>query len=373
MEVGWEVILYAGQKVKASLPMPDYTGQMEVAPIKILCEGVCSYNDRKAVNVAVNLLNHDNPDAVAIVGYSTSLARAALGWCRFNRRGALLMSESQEIDYKRNSLKEAGKKMLISLYDAALVGGVPHAVYLHKLGMPLECISLGYDVVDNAFWASKANAVRNAPQQWRRLYKLPENFFLCACRFISKKNIAGLIRAYSKYNANAGANPWHLVIVGTGPLLTQLRDSVYALGLEGHVSFPGYLDSEALAVYYGLASCFVLPSLHSEQWGLVVNEAMAAGLPVLVSRICGCASDIVKERVTGYTFDPHDENSLAGLMLQIHRDPIEAREIGRNAQTNIMSLGPAQFASGLLRSAEISIKRAGQRRFIKWPKPSWWV
>jgi glycosyltransferase involved in cell wall biosynthesis len=82
------------------------------------------------------------------------------------------------------------------------------------------------------------------------------------------------------------------------------------------VLFPGFRKGKELGTYYGLASCFILPSLQ-EQWGLVVNEAMAAGLPVLVSQTSGCAPDLVQEGVNGFTFDPTNPMQLAELMEKI--------------------------------------------------------
>ncbi len=90
--------------------------------------------------------------------------------------------------------------------------------------------------------------------------------------------------------ANWPPNPemWDLVLLGDGPLKPTLLKLISSLGLESCVHLPGFKQYDELPVYLGLAETFIHAST-TEQWGLVVNEAMASGLPVLVSNRCGCA------------------------------------------------------------------------------------
>ena len=109
---------------------------------------------------------------------------------------------------------------------------------------------------------------------------------------------------------------------------------------------PGFKQYEELPSYYAAAGAFIHAST-TEQWGLVVNEAMASGLPVLVSNRCGCASDLVQDGVNGWTFDPTDEEQLAELMLKISSDEALRSEMGRKSQEIIANWGPERFASGI--------------------------
>ena len=95
--------------------------------------------------------------------------------------------------------------------------------------------------------------------------------------------------------------------------------------LAGDVILAGFKQYDELPAYYGLASAFVHAST-TEQWGLVVNEAMASGLPVLVSDRCGCAPDLVEDGVNGFTFDPYDVEALAGLMQRVAAMTDERRQ-----------------------------------------------
>lgn len=130
------------------------------------------------------------------------------------------------------------------------------------------------------------------------------------------KNLTILVDAYARYVATARESAWSLVLSGSGPLEGILRAQVAAEGLGTRVCFPGFVQYPDLPAFYGLAGAAILPS-SSDQWGLVVNEAMAAGLPVLVSSRCGCAPDLVCSAENGHTFEPDSADVLAGLMRRV--------------------------------------------------------
>jgi glycosyltransferase involved in cell wall biosynthesis len=122
----------------------------------------------------------------------------------------------------------------------------------------------------------------------------------------------------------------------------ELTRLIEELGV-GNATFLGFLQYDELPAYYGLAGAFVHGS-HTEQWGLVVNEAMAVGLPVLVSRRCGCAYDLVQEGVNGFPFDPHDVDQLAHLLLRVAGDSAEATRLGAASRQIIRNWGLDRFA-----------------------------
>ena len=288
------------------------------------------------------------------------IAMAAVGWCRRNRRGAVLMSESQRRDFARSQWKEWVKRQIMRFYDAAIVGGKSHQSYIKELGMPPERIFIGQDVVDNEFWASNSAQVRPERDKWQKQLDLPDKYFLTACRLVEKKNVSGLLRAYSKYVSKVSI-PWPLVIVGDGPLRGEMEELAKTLGVDENVRFMGYLSSEQLAPVYALATVFILASAYSEQWGLVVNEAMAAGLPVLVSNICGCVPDLVVEGITGYSFDPTNEDGLASLLERCSSGKIGLSLIGQAAQRHIQHYSPEYFAKNLIAASEAAQEHARYR------------
>jgi 1,2-diacylglycerol 3-alpha-glucosyltransferase len=301
-------------------------------------------------------LDRIDPDAIAITSYSTPDARACLLWCQRHGRPAILMTETKEDDADRIPWREVVKRSLVGLYDAALVGGAPQRAYLEKLGMPAEAIFLGFDAVDNRFFADGADVARHAPESCRHLAGLsdPSPFFLASNRFIPRKNLGRLIEAYGLYRRQE-ASPWRLLLLGDGQERAVLESLVRALGIEG-VEFCGFQQINELPAYYGRAGAFVHPAL-VEQWGLVVNEAMAAGLPVLVSERAGCAPDLVRHGINGFTFDPLDTAELARLMGVISESTHDRAVWGAASRALVAEWSPERFASGLWSAADAAALR----------------
>lgn len=302
------------------------------------------------------------PDAVAVPGWATPLAISAVAWAKAHKVSAILMSASQEIDFPRTPLREWIKRRYVGSCDGAIVGGHPHHEYLLKLGMNASRIRLGYDVVDNDYFRAGAAQARANAAAIRAKHGLPERYFLASARFVELKNLPRLIQAFAGFLATLEqgrrtTDPWHLVVIGDGGLRPQLEGLVASLGLSKRVLMPGFLQYPDLPACYGLAEAFVLASTR-EAWGLVVNEAMASGLPVLVSNRCGCSVDLVRPGLNGYTFDPHDAGALTELMLRIADDPVRRRAMGEASSNLIDAWSPAVFADNLIELArEIAASR----------------
>ena len=312
-----------------------------------------------------SILNRLNPQALAIGPSRESLAAwlTALFWSRVKKRVAVLMMDSKHDDAPRGLIKEWGKKQIISRFDAALVGGSHSEAYARLMGLPPERIFVGCDVVDNDYFACGADRARQNAADLRQQYSLPENYFLYVGRLDEKKNVSRLLQAYARYVKTAPADrSWHLVLCGSGPLEDQLRQEARQLGLS-QVIFAGFTQIDALPSYYGLARCLVVPSSHSEQWGLVVNEAMASGLPVLVSRACGCAPDLVQEGVNGYTFDPYDTSALMQLMLKMSSGDVDLEAMGEVSYKIIANWSLETYAQNLFKAVEAGgLRKAPLRR-----------
>ncbi len=295
-----------------------------------------------------------DPSAVCINGWSFGGSLAALSWCLANQVPAIVMSESTATDAPRHWWKEAIKRRIVRLCSAAIVGGAPHRDYLTVLGLTQDRIFTGYDAVDNEHFRGGAEAARRAGLALRAQLALPQRYFLACSRFSRKKNIATLLRGYAEYRKLDPADPWSLVVIGDG----ELRDEIIALrdrlGLTMHVQLPGPRSYAELPSYYGLASAFVHAST-TEQWGLVVNEAMAAGLPVLVSKCCGCAGDLVISGRNGFLFDPYDPQSLAIAMARLTSDQCDLPAMGRASSDIIERWSPAQFAESLFSAASTAL------------------
>lgn len=305
-------------------------------------------------------------EVVAIPGWSGYHALIALRVARKHSIPVVLMSESQEVDFPRTVFKEWVKRRYLKLCQAALVGGTPHWAYLEKLGMAAGRIFQGYDIVDNAYFSNHADEARSDAENLRRQYGLPARYFLASARLIEKKNLHRLIFAYARYRqAIAGktensAACLDLVLLGDGELRPQLESLVHELGLQDFVHMPGFKQYPELPIFYGLASVFIHAST-SEQWGLVVNEAMASGLPVLVSERCGCAQDLVRSGVNGFTFNPFDADGMTALMLKVGGGECDLQRMGKASREIVGRWGPQAFAEGLLKAARVAIETPPSR------------
>lgn len=312
-----------------------------------------NYSDLSARQIyegVFQTLDRIQPMVVATNGWSVVEARAGLMWCRWRKRRCIVMSETKADDSPRRAWKEFAKRLLLHRFDAALVGGRRQAEYLVALDYPSNRVHFGYDVVDNDFFASGAAKARADRDNLRSAYGLPDGYFFACSRFLPRKNIDGLLRAYAIYRARGAKPLWGLVIAGSGVQEASLRALERELGLNG-VAWPGFLQYSELPVYFGLASAFVHPA-KSEPWGLVVNEAAASGVPLLVSRKVGSSHELVQEGKSGFLFDPTDHQAMAGFLIRIARVTTTHRcAIGRRAKQIVSAWGPERFASGLLAAA----------------------
>jgi glycosyltransferase involved in cell wall biosynthesis len=152
---------------------------------------------------------------------------------------------------------------------------------------------------------------------------------------------------------------FHVVMVGSGEMATELVNQATRLRLE-NVHFHGFANQRVLPQIYGAADVFVLPS-ENEPWGLAVNEAMCAGLPIVASAEIGCAADLIRSGVNGQTFSARDVEGLASALQPI----LTSREIGwRMGQASrkiISRWSYAECATGL-RTALSGCGLAGGRR-----------
>ncbi|MBD2445492.1 glycosyltransferase family 4 protein [Dolichospermum sp. FACHB-1091] len=339
---GWNVFGIQLARSEEEYPWQTQAEQFPCEIISVIND--CPLEKSKPTDLfgkLISLLNQTNPDAIAISGYARPAMLVALLWCIWHRKTAILLSETTENDEPRSLWKEKIKKFIITRYKAALVGGQPQKRYLIKLGMPSDAIFLGYDVVGNDVFH---------PDQIKSLScPLDKPFFLAINRFVTKKNLPFLLSAYANYRQLVATSAWDLVLCGDGELRLQIEELINQLQIQDSVHLPGFLQQDQLLPYFAYAKCFIHASVQ-EQWGLVVNEAMAAGLPVLISNRCGCYEDLIIEGVNGFGFDPENTQQLTNLMLKISSEDIDLHSIGNAALAHIQKFSPDYFAQGLIQA-----------------------
>lgn len=287
-------------------------------------------------------LDELQPEVVLVPGYYTLPAIAAALWARVHGRTSVLMTESTAADHARSWWKELPKKLALrALFDWAVCGGKAHVAYLHQLGFAADRIAGCYDVVDNGLFRDGALALRGQ----RESAPVDGPFFLYVGRLAEEKNVAGLLASWTAYRTAGGT--WPLVLCGDGPERAALAQTAAHTPFAQYVHFPGLKTSQQLLPFYAHAGAFVLPSTR-EPWGLVVNEAMAAELPVLVSDRCGCSFDLVEDGANGFLFPPQDQAALQGHLHALEAMSGEDRaRMGRRSGEILRHFSPEGFGKSI--------------------------
>lgn len=245
------------------------------------------------------------------IGYG-DLDGAALPWLLrpFGVR-TVLVFDSKHDDKPRRPLLEQIKRLLVAPHVGAIVGGPRHMAYARSLGFRRRRVLPGCDGVSLARVRSEARASGIPGTR-----SFADREFLFVGRFVEKKNLFTLLSAYALYCREQGPASRRLRLVGSGPLEDTMRSWIDAAGLQDMIAFEGFLDSTGVsrALYESLA--LILPST-SEQWGLVVNEALAVGLPVIVSTAVGAGDLLVRQDLNGFVVDPNSPEDLCDAMIAI--------------------------------------------------------
>ena len=262
----------------------------------------------------------------------------ALAWAlRLRGRRVVLMTESKGDDLPRRWLREKGKALLFLPFSAALVGGPRQVAYMRALGFRRRRVITGYDGVS----IERVRALGGTPA-----IALPHRPFVFVGRFVAKKNIAFLVDAYARYRQLVGVGARRLVLVGGGELEEQIRTRIAALGLNDAVEITGFVGAAQVAERLASARALLLPSTE-EQWGLVVNEALALDLPVAVSQAVGSHDTLVRHGINGFVLSRTDGEVWAAAMIALDGDEDRWRAMSEASRALAPAGDAARFGEGV--------------------------
>lgn len=296
------------------------------------------------------------PESIICGGYNYFASWEALSWARRNGVDFVLWSESNSQDARRHlAWVESLKSCFLARCKRFVVPGKASFSYLQSLGVAPESIVMAPDAVDNDAFAARSTAVRASADEFRAKHRLPQRFLLFVGRLVPEKGVFDLLDAYGKLAEDIRSQV-ALVLAGDGSSKAELEQKAIRIN-PGRVCFPGFIHREDLAGFYGLAEALVLPT-HSDPWGLVVNEAMACGLAVVVSSVAGCARDLVEDGWNGYVVEPRDPHMLRSAVESLLSDSEKRQQMGLRSSARIRDYTPRACAAGLASAACLSLKQA---------------
>jgi glycosyltransferase involved in cell wall biosynthesis len=267
------------------------------------------------------------PDAILIGGWNQPVFWQALVAARLRRIPAALWVESTARDARTtHGAAAAARGAALRLAAGFVVPGRASAEYLTGLGVDPATIT----VAPNAIEPGIVAAGHERPAR-----PADECVFLYVGRLEREKGPDVLVRAM--HDA-----PGRLVVVGDGSMRAELERAAPA----GRVMFAGHAQREELAEWYADADVFVLPS-RSDVWGMVLNEAAAAGLPIVASEVAGAAYDLIELGVNGLVVPSDDSAALAAALRQAGADPAWRSAAGRLSRELAQGLTPEAWAAAV--------------------------
>ena len=274
-------------------------------------------------------LRRFEPDAVAVGGWNQPAFWEALAYCRVRRIPVLVWVESTARDTRSEARPlRLARRAMIAAAAGFFVPGRASAEYLQSFGVADKRIAIAPNAIDTAIFGEGANTAREG--------RAPESCtFLYVGRLDPEKGLDVLLRAFEHV-------PGRLVVVGSGSEERRLR----AVASE-RVRFLGPLDRDELVAWYAAADAFVLPS-RSEPWGIVLNEAAAAGLPLVATEEVGAAHDLIEEGVNGFRVPAGDEGALAAALKRVADDAGFRTTAGARSLELSHRFSPEAWADGVV-------------------------
>ena len=313
-------------------------------PFRLLFRGAYSDSTRLQRSVALSKDLVNNPcDLVVLPGYHRTEHWAMLLVCIVLRRKRALFCDSTSFDQPKVTWKEFAKRWFFSWCNGFFCYGIRSKEYLLSYGVDESKINFRCQVAALPHGYEPANVIRYYQAQPARDMGAPR--FVYIGRLSPEKSIESLLRAFR--DLLPALPRAKLDIIGAGPSTPELISLIAEIGISGSVSLLGSKTLEEIAEIFKESTALVLPS-HSEPWGLVVNEALSYGCPVVVSNRCGCVPELVLDHVTGYSFEAGNIGALTKAMLSAARMTENRAAVARKCLEVISAFNPEHAATQIL-------------------------
>ena len=297
---------------------------------------------RLITTLASNLIRHPT-DLVVLPGYHRPEYWVMLFICILRRRKRAVFCDSTAYDTEKFFWKEWAKAFFFRRCDGFFCYGTRSKAYVAGYGIDERRIYDGCQAAalpptyDAAAVLSHFSPDHSEPVAAKFLY---------VGRLAEEKGLFDLLNAFSALLKSVPSAT--LDIVGAGVLREPLMARVHSLSMDSAVSFLGHKEPEEIGRLLTASTAMVLPS-HREPWGLVVNEALSFGCPVVVSNICGCVPELVKSGITGYSYPVGDVSALTRSMIDVLHLAINRRFVAKSCLDLVAKYSSASAAQEILR------------------------
>ena len=279
-------------------------------------------------------LSQEKPDTLICCGWDTPATFYAARWARGNGVPFVLWSGSTvgEPNWRR-TLARRPVQWLVRGADAWLAYGSRAETYLESLGAAPERVFRAYNAVETDLFDKQSRMTSAEREQVRERFgiRTPSMVLYCG-QLIERKGLGDLLPAFARA-VEAGVDA-SLLVVGSGPKEQTFRRLAAREGVGDRTVFAGFVAREELPRLYGSADLMALPS-REEVWGLVVNEALACGTPVLATDNVGAAADLLEDNVNGYVVPPRNLESLSAALIRHFADAADKTAMRGAARASI--------------------------------------
>jgi glycosyltransferase involved in cell wall biosynthesis len=287
-------------------------------------------------------------DALVVHGHTPAATLVAAAAAKMSRIPTFMRCETH-LGLRRSALKSFLRRILIGGYyrwlDGVLAIGSANREFYRAIGVPDRRIFDMPYAVDNRRFMKEALLSHSERAKLRANLGVHDDrpIALYAAKFQRRKHPDHLLRAAAQLNREGVF--FHVVMVGSGEMEMDLRALVQELRLA-NIHFAGFVNQVSLPRVYAACDVFVLPS-ENETWGLAVNEAMCAGLPIVASSEIGCVPDLVYNGRNGQTFSSGNIGELADVLRPLLTDPRLRHRMGRASREIIAHWSYTECQVGL--------------------------
>lgn len=277
--------------------------------------------DARSSTEWISFINNLQPNLIYLAGWADKLYKQIAK--HYTTKIPVVMGlDAQWNGTAKQNLGKLAAPLVVKPYcNKVWIAGLYQFEFVRKLGFAKNQIVTGVYAANTSLWHKKRTELRS------NYHPKKQKTLLYVGRLVEVKNIQFLIQTFQNLT-EAQRHEWRLLIVGAGPLLSDLKGIA-----KENVVFQDFVSPDKLPDLLSECDAFCLPSFY-EPWGVVIHEAAAMGLPMLISDACGAATEFLIEGFNGYSFSAHDSTSLQKRLIQLFSLEDKALlQMGQNSYT----------------------------------------